>query len=86
MSLPSLRQLAAIRKLEDVKQLVIDLQANFALLGNAPRLVQSPASAGTIKFLAIDENGDWAEWSLVAGVGVTITLNSGTKTLTIKAP
>lgn len=86
MSLPALRRLSAINNLNDMKQLVIDMQANFDVLANAPRLVQSDASAGQIKFLAIDENGDWAEWRLIAGAGMTFTLDSVNKTLTMTSP
>lgn len=86
MSLPALRQLSAVKNLADMKQLVVDIQANFNLLANAPRLIQSKPAAGTLKFLAIDENGDWAEWSLVAGAGMTLTPNFVTKTLTLTSP
>lgn len=84
--LPSFRQLRAPTDWSGVSQLVSDVQHNFDLLKQSPRLIEVDPAVGIINFLVLEHDGTWNQWTLLAGAGVSFVQDNSLRTLTIKAP
>lgn len=71
----------------DWARVAADIQFNFNLVKlQCPQTVDELPGAGEVKFLAVDENGMWHTYSLIAGAGVTLTRDDSARTLTFTSP
>lgn len=87
MTLQALRRIGVVKTLDDAARMSQDVQANFNTLGiQSPRLIPVVPATGHISFLVMDDTGTWQQYELVAGAGVTLTIDSTHKTVTISSP
>lgn len=89
-----LRKISLIRRdswadpVSQMDKILTDIQANFDTIARqVPWLGEtSAAPTGSLMFLVMDEDGAWQQYELINGAGVTFTLDSALKTLTMTSP
>lgn len=87
MSLIPFRRLGTVKDLQDVQRILQDAQQNFdAIHLQCPQTNDDLPAAGTIRFLAQEDDGSWHTWELLAGAGVSFVQDNTARTLTVKAP
>jgi hypothetical protein len=81
-----IRRVGEIQTLDHARNAIRDLESMVLGLIREAATTEDPAPASGIQFLVRETDGTYHLWTLVAGAGVTLTLNSGTRTATITSP
>jgi hypothetical protein len=79
-------RIGQVHTLQDAATAINDIER---WLGNLFTMFQSTTTtpgAGTLRVLVEEEDGTVQLWDLVAGAGVTVNKNFGTRTITITSP
>lgn len=80
------RSLPVANTFAQVNQMINDSQANFdTLFRQTPQVADDPP-ASSIRLLAQGSDGMWHTFELVAGAGVTITVDETARTITFTSP
>jgi len=83
----ALRSIGTVNNMVDVQRAMPDVQANFNTLATqCPQLIPVVPASGHVSILVMTDQGVWEQWELVAGTSITLTADSGAKTITISTP
>lgn len=85
MSLYELR-LGPINNLQDATRALRDVEQAVNRLTRTAAQTHDPAPAGGIQFLVRETSGEYHLWTLDAGAGTTLTLDSVNRIATLTAP
>lgn len=71
---------------EELARALQDMYQTYRLMVSAINSLLESGSAGQLVFPVVDENGEVAPYRLVAGAGVTITVDTTARTFTLSSP